>query len=199
MVEELNMKVSVFLSASVPLPPPYRHEKYFATCDSIAIRDSIRALVTLVLPEGRLVFGGHPAITPMIRLLTLEKRVQLKSHVFLFQSRFFEKEFPPEVREFENLILVDAAGDRNASLMKMRETMIGSHDFTAGIFIGGMEGVEVEYELFRKMHPNKPAYPIASTGAAAKILFDRFKSFRQELLDDLRYLSLFRKLLTIKE
>jgi len=73
----------------------------------------------------------------MIRLLTLEKRVQLKSHVFLFQSRFFEKEFPPEVREFENLILVEAVGrDRDASLMKMREAMIGSHDFAAGIFIG---------------------------------------------------------------
>jgi len=136
----------------------------------------------------------------MIRLLTLEKRVQLKSHVFLFQSRFFEKEFPPEVREFENLILVEAVGrDRDASLMKMREAMIGSHDFAAGIFIGGMEGVEKEYELFRRMHPKKPAFPIASTGAAARILFDNFEHNRQELLNDLRYLHLFRRLLGVKE
>jgi hypothetical protein len=199
-VEELAMRVSVFLSASVPLPPPHRHEKYFATSDAIAIRDSIRALVSVVLPEGILVFGGHPAITPMIRLLTLEKAVSLKSHIFLFQSRLFENEFPPEVREFENLILVDAIDkDRDASLLEMRKLMIGSQDFTAGVFIGGMEGVEQEFDLFRKMHPKKPAYPIASTGAAARILFEKFESGRKELLYDLRYLYLFRRLLNIKE
>ena len=190
------MKTSVFLSASVPLPPPYRHEKYFETSDPIAIRDAVRALVSAVLPEGKLVFGGHPAITPMIRLLAHEKRIELKSHISLFQSRFFEKQFPPEVKDFENLVLVEAVdGDRDASLLKMRQAMISSEDFDAGIFIGGMEGVEEEYKLFREIHPRKPAYPIASTGAAARILFDYSKSDRDELLKDLRYLYLFRKLL----
>ena len=65
-------------------------------------------LVSAVLPEGKLVFGGHPAITPMIRLLAHEKRIELKSHISLFQSRFFEKQFPPEVKDFENLVLVEA-------------------------------------------------------------------------------------------
>ncbi len=193
------MSLSIFLSASIPLPPPYRHEKYFGTADQVAIRDSIRALVSAVIPKGRLVFGGHPAITPMVRLLILNKGLPVASHVVLFQSRFFERSFPPEVRAFEHLVLVDAVQqDRDASLAKMRTAMIESEEFAAGIFIGGMEGVEQEYSIFRKIHPTKPAYPIASTGAAARILFDRHMPHRRELIEDLRYLYLFRELLGIE-
>jgi hypothetical protein len=192
------MSLSVFLSTSVPLPPPYRHETYFKTADQIAIRDSIRALVAAVIPPGSIVFGGHPAITPMVRLLVLNKGLSIAPHIFLFQSRFFENEFPSEVREFENLFLVDAIpGNPEASLTVMREQMIGSRDFAAGVFIGGMEGVEEEYRIFRRIHPNKPAFPIASTGAAALALYQQFMPDSRELLNDLKYLSLFRRLLGI--
>jgi hypothetical protein len=52
---------NVFLSASVPLPS--RNAVYFFTADVIAIRDSVRALVMVIMEQGsRLVFGGHPAI-----------------------------------------------------------------------------------------------------------------------------------------
>jgi hypothetical protein len=190
------MKASIFLSASVPLPPPHRHEKYFRTADQIAIRDSIRALVSVILPEGTIVFGGHPAITPMVRLMVLNSGTAVGEHIFLFQSRFFEKEFPPEVRDFENLTVVDAfEGNRDASLTLMRERMIGSREFAAGIFIGGMQGVEEEFAIFREMHPTKPVFAIASTGAAALMLYERHMADRRELLEDLRYLSLFRRLL----
>ena len=190
------MKVSIFLSASVPLPPPHRHERYFRTADQIAIRDSIRALVSVILPDGIMVFGGHPAITPMVRLMVLNSGAAVGEHIFLFQSGFFEKQFPPEVRDFENLTVVDAFdGNRDASLRLMRERMIGSREFTAGIFIGGMEGVEEEFAIFRKVHPTKPAFAIASTGAAALMLYERHMADRPELLEELRYLSLFRRLL----
>jgi hypothetical protein len=190
------MSFSVFLSTSVPLPPPSRHERYFGTADQIAIRDSIRALVAAVIPQGSIVFGGHPAITPMVRLLVLNKGLSIAPYIFLFQSRFFQKDFPPEVRDFENLVLVDAVrDDREASLKVMREKMISSQDFAAGVFIGGMEGVEEEYNIFRRIHPDKPAYPIASTGAAALAIYQEHMPDRRELLDDLKYLSLFRRLL----
>lgn len=193
------MSLSVFLSASIPLPPPARHAKYFDTADQIAIRDAIRALISVVIPAGVVVFGGHPAITPMVRLLVLNRGLPIKGHLFLFQSRYFEKQFPPEVREFENLVLVDAVkNDLELSLIAMRKAMISSRDFSAGVFIGGMEGVEKEYEMFRRIHPKKPVYPIASTGAAAQVLFERDKFDRPELLKDLRYLSLFRRLLGIE-
>lgn len=46
------------------------------------------------------------------RALAARYGLSIAPHVFLFQSHFFENKFPPEVREFENLILVDALADR---------------------------------------------------------------------------------------
>ena len=72
-------------------------------------------------------------------------------------------------------------GDLDASLAKMRGAMIGSHNFDAAVFVGGMEGVEIEYEIFQRLHPGKPAYPVASAGAAARILFEKYCPDRLEL------------------
>ena len=186
----------IFLSASIPLP---NHEaKYQETADIIAIRDSIRALVSVVVPTGQIVFGGHPAITPLIRMLIRGMTPEVNQHIILYQSAFFRRDFPPETAEFERIRIIEASDiDKDASLRRMREAMIGSQKFDAGIFIGGMDGVEREYEIFARLHPDTPAYPIASTGAAARILFDEYASDRIELLTDLRYLSLFRRLLHI--
>ena len=188
---------SIFLSASIPLPG--RDARYSETSDIIAIRDSVRALVSVVVPAGQIVFGGHPAITPLIRLIVRDMKIDVRQHVILYQSRFFQQIFPPEVAEFEDVHLVDAIpGDEAASLKEMRRTMIGSHEFDAGVFLGGMEGVEREYEMFRLIHPDKPAFPIASTGAAARLLFSEYARDQVELMSDLRYLSLFRRLLNFR-
>lgn len=185
---------SVFLSASIPLPQ--RDPKYMQTADIVAICDSIRALVSVVVPVGQIVFGGHPAITPLVRLLVRRMILKVREHVILYQSLFFEPEFPREVSEFEEVRFIEAVtNDRDASLAKMRKAMISAYRFDAGVFIGGMEGVEIEYDIFRRLHPDKPTYPIASTGAAAQILFEKYNAQRRELMDDLRYLSLFRRLL----
>jgi len=188
---------SVFLSASIPLPD--QNLRYSGTTDVIAIRDSVRALVSVVIPTGKIVFGGHPAITPLIRLLVRGMTPDVRQHVILYQSRLYEQRFPPEVAEFEDVRFVDAVGtDEAASLREMRRVMISSQQFDAGIFLGGMDGVEREFEIFREIHPNKPAFPIASTGAAAGILFNEYANDRVELLTDLRYLSLFRRLLNFQ-
>lgn len=187
----------IFLSASIPLPD--RNAKYYETADIIAIRDSIRALVSAVVPTGQIVFGGHPAITPLIRMLARGMTPEVNEHFILYESAFFRHNFPPEAAEFEFVRIIEAVDtDEGASLMHMREAMIGGHNFDAGVFIGGMNGVEQEYEMFVRMCPNKPAYPIASTGAAARILFNQYASQQIELLTDLRYLSLFRRLLQIR-
>ena len=57
----------------------------------------------------------------------------------------------------------------------MRQSMIATGGFTAAFFIGGMEGVEEEFALFRDRWPAVPAFPIASTGAAARRLFDQWE------------------------
>lgn len=186
----------IFLSASIPLPG--HDPKYQETADVIAIRDSVRALVSVVAPTGQIVFGGHPAITPLIRMLVRGMTPEVNQHIILYQSAFYRRNFPPETAEFERIRIIEAVDiDEAASLKRMRETMIGGHDFDAGVFIGGMDGVEREYEMFARLHPKTHAHPIASTGAAARILFDEYASDRIELLADLRYLSLFRRLLEI--
>jgi hypothetical protein len=59
--------IHLFLSARIPLPG--RNPKYLSTADVLAIRDSVKALVSTALYDGLIVFGGHPAITPLIALL----------------------------------------------------------------------------------------------------------------------------------
>ena len=74
--------MKVFLSASVPLPN--RDASFFQTADVVAIREAIKALVLVLLEKnGDLVFGGHPAITPLVRMLFDEAGVSPREHVTL--------------------------------------------------------------------------------------------------------------------
>ena len=122
----------------------------------------MRAL-TIVIMEQRahMVFAGHPAISPMIRL--------------------------------QRVILTDAVeNDREKSLVHMREVML-SGPFNCGIFIGGMEGVEDEYKMFIRLHPGVSAFPIASTGAAAAIIFKSDSLIQKQfpaLQDEFSYITL---------
>lgn len=186
---------NIFLSASIPLPE--RDEKYIGTADIIAIRDAVIALTTVVLPHHKLIWGGHPSITPLIYYVMEKLNLNIQEHVTLYQSRFFEKYFPEDNNKFENVILTDNINDDKAqSLLYMRNKMLDESEFSAGIFIGGMEGVEEEYDMFIKKHPKALALPIASTGAAAKKIYDeRFTDKNERLVKDYAYMSLFQKYL----
>ena len=188
---ELN---SVFLSASVPLEE--RDPIYFHTADVVAIRDAVRALASVVAPRATLVWGGHPSINPLIKYVMERLDANVQDHVKLFLSNFFQKYFPPEIASFGDITYVPENVDRESSLHEMRVRMIGSRPFKAGIFIGGMEGVEVEYEYFRQRHPTAKVFPIASTGAAAKIIYQRMETRPDVRLEtDYAYLALFEALL----
>ena len=186
---------NIFLSASIPLPE--RDEKYIGTADIIAIRDAVIALTTVVLPHHKLIWGGHPSITPLMYYVMERLNLNIQEHVTLYQSRFFEKYFPEDNNKFENVILTDNINDDKAqSLLYMRNKMLDESEFSAGIFIGGMEGVEEEYDMFIKKHPKALALPIASTGAAAKKIYDeRFTDKNERLVKDYAYMSLFQKCL----
>jgi hypothetical protein len=184
----------VFLSASVPLPS--RNREYIDTADVIAIRDAVRALAMVIIEQkAELVFGGHPAITPMIRLQIVESGNRVGERVVMFQSRYFERQFPSDNAVFEHVELIDAVpNDRTASLQRMREAMLAGR-FDAGVFIGGMEGVEEEYAMFIRLQPAVPVFPVASTGAAAAKIFNADMLLQRdhpELRDELSYLSLMR-------
>ena len=187
--------INVFLSASVPLPN--RDPRFMATADVIAIRESVKALVTEVIPRGVIVFGGHPAITPLIALLIRGLGKDTVRRVILYQSAFFTEQFGKENDEFLDVRVTPAvSGSREESLKSMRSHMIGDTAFHAGVFIGGMEGVLDEFTLFGQLHPRAAKWPIASTGAAAKELFDGQRDHRSDLADEMTYSTLFRKLIS---
>lgn len=197
---------NIFLSASIPLPE--RDCEYIDTADIIAIRDAVIALTTVVLPHHRLVWGGHPSITPLIYYVMEKLNFNIQDHVKLYQSRFFEKYFPEDNNKFNNVTLTDIVeDDREKSLLHMRERMLSEFDFSAAVFIGGMEGIngdeekgiDGEYKMFRKRHPNALILPIASTGAATRIVFDSLppgdEAKHERFLKDYGYMSLFQKYL----
>lgn len=188
---------NIFLSASTPLPE--RDPKYYKTADIIAIRDSVIALATTVIPKHRLVWGGHPSITPLVNYVMQKKGLVIQEHMTIYQSKFFEKFFPEDNNQFENVYQTENLGERESSLLLMRKTMLNSFEFSAGIFIGGMEGVEDEYNLFREFHPSAKIIVLASTGAAAKIIYDNYIDKKNErFLRDYAYMSLFQEFLIEK-
>ena len=83
-----------------------------------------------------------------------------------------------------------------ASLELMREKMIGDNEYEAAVFIGGMGGIFDEYDLFTSKHSEVKVLPVASTGAAARALYEKFQErFDERLLTELSYTSLFKEVL----
>lgn len=74
----------------------------------------------------------------------------------------------------------------------MRREMISSRRFDAAVVVGGMDGIFEEVALFKEFHPRKPIFPIASTGAAAEIVFKE-GNYTPDLAHELTYPSLFRR------
>ena len=173
---------NIFLSASIPLPD--RDIKYINTADIIAIRDAVIALTTVVLPHHRIIWGGHPSITPLIYYVMKKLKINIQEHVTLYQSEYFKDKFPEDNNKFENVKLTENLGDIPSSIQHMRYRIFSENKFDAAIFIGGMDGIEVEYNMFRDFHPEALILPIASTGAATKIVYDNFlpDEFKNELL-----------------
>lgn len=183
----------IFLSASIPTPDK---KKYFENADLFAIRDSVRALATVVIPKTKLVWGGHLAITPLIRyVITNFIQRNIQEHVLLYQTTFFEHLFPPDNAFFEEVRIVERKEDRETSLREMRIKMFTENQFTAGVFIGGMEGVQDEYEMFLDYQPHAKLFPVASTGAAARFIYESMEPKPNlRLSNDLAYMALFRML-----
>lgn len=185
---------NIFLSASIPSPD--RHPNYYDTADIIAIRDAVRAFATVVVPRANLIWGGHPSITPMINYILKLLKVDSKSHVTLYQSMYFENDFPSENENIDNVIFTTSYPSLSESITHMRNQMILGNQFVAGVFIGGMEGINDEFEIFKKAHPLALILPVASTGAAAKQIFDSSNQYDGRLLTDYAYMSLFNDLLS---
>lgn len=161
---------AVFLSASVPVAGRAGADDF----DAFLIKEAVTALIEVILGRYLLVWGGQPAITPMIWEAARRYNVSYPDVVTLYQSEYWKGRYPKTNTAFENFVETEAIpSDKAASLAIMRNQMLSSHAFHGGVFIGGMEGVLDEYEIFKVHNPNAIVLPIPSPGGTSRILFER--------------------------
>lgn len=193
---ETHSVKNIFLSASVP----QHNREFFGTADIIAIRDSVISLASAVLsnPEYHLIWGGHPSITPLITLVLDRYNLKMSDRVTLYQSEHFKNKFPPENKDVGRRVYTEDTGEINSSVDVMRRRMFSEHDYYAAVFIGGMNGVWEEYKMIKEYHPTVRCFPIASTGAAARDIYNsQLEAFDSRLLSEMSYTSLFIELLDL--
>lgn len=230
-------KPPIFLSASIPTAD--RAAKYWTPETFPRITAAIRGLLVAALPRWPVVFGGHPAITPMVWRIVDSLGPEAKSHVLLYQSLFFQQSFVPEVTKFAGngplevvlannasdlkkygrarvgqLVLIVSCETKEKSLTTLRTAMLepkageratwrtDKKDYDAAVFVGGMEGIEEEYDLFRKFYPKLPVFPVISTGGASASLGNAAKKLVEKdilkrLQEDVCYEVMFKDLLRL--
>jgi hypothetical protein len=182
---------AIFLSASVPIAG---RGTYHETANPFLIQCAVRELVISVIRTHRIVWGGHPSITPMIWSICEDLNVNYSNSIVLYQSRFFKDRFPEENSRFGNVVFTDAVlGDREASLLTMRKAMLAREDLVGAVLIGGMDSVEAELVMFQKLHPNAFILPVAAAGGAARDIALRAAGGQQVDIDDVDFARLFHR------
>lgn len=184
---------AIFLSASIPA---VGRGQYYETADPFLIQCAVREMAIATVRRHKIVWGGHPAITPMIWSICEDLGVEYTESVVLYQSRFFEGRYPEENQRFDNVVYTDSVpGDIQASLQLMREQMLSREDLIGAVFIGGMDGVEVEYEIFKRFNPQAFILPVAAPGGAALNLARDKGYFNGPELDDIDFATFFNRYL----
>ncbi|MEX1365130.1 MAG: hypothetical protein AB1Z98_18520 [Nannocystaceae bacterium] len=186
---------ALFLSASIPYErtsgTPEQRQKNASYLPPLRteIRSAIVQLARFAFARDiQLVFGGHPAISPLILQATRAVPDTGRLRVAIFQSAMFHRVMPQATVDLATeragkIVWTEGHGSAigeappdpariASSLERMREQMIAMPGLVAGIFVGGMDGVEAESEIFGRVQPQLPRYSLAGTGGAAKILFD---------------------------
>jgi hypothetical protein len=168
---------AIFLSASIP-----DVSRWSGNFDPLAITDAVVATARAVLSSnGRLVNAAHPTMAPLILYVARElpTAADRPPATLIYQSKLFSDVLPPETYELAQGGLAElrwteaALGDEpepgkwDESLSIMRRTMLQDNDVAAAIFIGGMEGIRAEFELFRQLYPARPTYALGRPGGEA--------------------------------
>jgi SLOG cluster3 family len=194
--------VNVFLSAS--FPSGERGER-FVPFDPAAISSAIRAVArAILLAERRLIFGAHPTISPVILLVAGE--LEVRNAIEIYQSAIFKDAIPEETHRLVdlgygrmNLVDADRSSEREPSLDRMRRAMLTEHPLAAGIFVGGMEGVLLEYRLLAELQPQAARLPLTAPGGAArelKVGDDPVSRRLAPMLGDERYPAMARSIIS---
>ena len=196
---------AIFLSASVPVRKDYEgNERHLETARPELIRAAVVEVAKRAFKHDlTLVFGGHPAISPMV--LEVARRFLADPHeprVFVFQSEFFSEESRPRATHelvswdagrlvLTPSVVVEGKPDREKSLALMREIMVRWPGLIAAIFVGGMDGILKEATAFQQAHTQDapvgprsepPCFAVVSAGGAAADLSKdgRFDGLRRD-------------------
>ena len=174
----------IFLSASIPIEG---RGPYFHTADPYLIQCAVRDFATVVLGRRHIIFGGHPAITPLLWAVCEELGLDFIDNVTLYQSELFEGNYPLENIKFKNVIYINKCSDNiKENLFLMRNKMLSREQLESAVFIGGMDGILEEYMIFKKFHPNAKIVAVSSPGGASKEL-----SSNQKYYDSTNFTKLF--------
>lgn len=191
------MNNAIFLSASVP--DVRREPNFAANSDSVAIASAVSALLFVALGRRPIVWGGHPAITPMIKEMCKSLEINYQAWVRMYQSKFFADSFPEDNEAFSNIRLTEKFETKDESLSAMRNLMLTENRYSSAVFIGGMSGILDESKLFSELNPDTPILPIYSTGGACRSIETNIDGFQKEVKENMDYIYLFHKYLVIEE
>jgi hypothetical protein len=163
----------VFLAASYP------SRAYAGKADSHEIARAVKAFLGAVFhQDGKIVFGGHPSISPLV--LMMAREYGERGRVLIYQSELYrpllvEATLALAEEGFGEIRFVEAEpgespepGKCQGSLTRMRESMI--EDAVAAVFIGGDTGLKEEFDLFVKRYPERPAILVGAPGGMAREL-----------------------------
>lgn len=161
----------IFLSASIP---ERGRGDFDETADPFLVQFAVRELIAVCLGRRRIVWGGHPSITPMVHAVCRDFGVEFEAPVVLYQSTYFRERFPEDNRYFQTILVEGIKDDLSGSLKLLRQAML-SRPLEAAVFIGGMEGILDEFDLFRRLHGSGAcAVALSAPGGAARQLANKY-------------------------
>lgn len=188
------MTDAIFLSASIP---EAGRGEYYKTADRLLIQLAVREFLFATLGRKRIIWGGHPSITPMVLSACQELNIDISEAVTLYQSEYFFGSYPADNKGFPSIQYIEhTPNNLPDSLIKMRNAMISRKDIYAAVFIGGMDGIFSEYDSFIQFHPNGIALPVGGPGGAARDLAVKL-GLCEEMVCELNFSKLFYDVLNI--
>jgi hypothetical protein len=189
----------VFLSASVPYRPPWNQE-----AQPLEIEQAIVSIARAVFArQGRLLFGGHPSISPLVADIAGEyyaaDRRRTVRPIVTFQSEFYKDKLPQKTWDlytmgWSEIEWTPEGKDRDESLDIMRSAMLALDDrgreavkrnelrpVVAMFAVGGMEGIRDEAAMFLQANRARPVFLLKTPGAAAASLTESPEQWRERL------------------
>jgi SLOG-like protein len=77
----------------------------------------------------------------------------------------------------------------------MRRQMLTETEPDAAVFVGGMGGINAEYELFSEVRPGRPRYTLGAPGGEARRLQQPARTLGEVLADSVVFPSVARAVL----